>query len=65
MSFKKETMIVVLMVIGILLFSFGLTALMVFGVCWAFGLDFSLKIAFGIWVLLFILKGVFSINVKG
>lgn len=31
---------------------FAIVAGIVFGVCWAFKLDFSLRISFGIWLIL-------------
>ena len=43
-----------------LIASFGITALIVKGVCWAFGLAFSLKIAFGVWLILILARGIFG-----
>ena len=31
-------------------FSFGITALLYYGICWAFGWTFTWKFAFGIWL---------------
>ena len=32
--------------------SFGITALIFKGICWAFSLAFSWKVAFGIWLIM-------------
>lgn len=53
-------MIYILVTISLLALSFGLTALLVKGVCWAFGLAFSLKIAFGVWLILCLIRTVAS-----
>ena len=50
----------ILGIIGLLIFSFGITALLVKGICWAFGLAFSLKIAFGVWLILFLVRTLLS-----
>lgn len=50
----------ILGIIGVLIFSFGITALLVKGVCWAFGLAFSLKIAFGVWLILLLVRTLLS-----
>lgn len=50
----------ILGIIGLLIFSFGITALLVKGICWAFGLAFSLKIAFGVWLILLFVRTLLS-----
>lgn len=47
--------------------SFGITALIFKGICWAFGLTFSWKVAFGIWLIMMLVKELFdgSKNNKG
>lgn len=53
-------MVAILSLIFILAISFGLTAGLVALVCFAFGLAFSWKIALGIWVIIIILRSIFS-----
>lgn len=36
--------------------SFGCTFALVYGICWAFGLTFSWKVAFGIWLVLILIN---------
>lgn len=36
----------------LIILSLAIVAGIVFGVCWAFKLDFSLRIAFGLWLIL-------------
>lgn len=58
------------MVIGIIIFlvilaicygiSFGITGLIIKGICWAFGFAFSWKLAFGIWLILALVGSVFG-----
>lgn len=55
--------IYIAVIIALLLASFGFTALLVKGLCWAFGYTFSWKIAFGIWILLTLVGEAFKSNV--
>lgn len=58
------------MVIGIIVFlvilavffgiSFGLTGLIIKGICWAFKLAFSWRVAFGVWLVLILIGSVFG-----
>lgn len=48
----------VFLIIVTISISFAITALLVKGICWAFGLAFSFKIAFGVWLVLFLIKTV-------
>lgn len=58
------------MVVGIIVFlvilvicygiSFGITGLIIKGICWAFGFAFSWKLAFGIWLILALVGSVFG-----
>ena len=58
------------MVIGIIVFlvivaicygiSFGITGLIIKGICWAFGFAFSWKLAFGIWLILALVGSIFG-----
>ena len=54
----------VLVIIVALISSFAITALLTWGVCWAFGLTFSFKIAFGVWLLLLGARTIFGGNRK-
>lgn len=40
--------------------SFGITALIFKGICWAFSLAFSWKVAFGIWLIMILVGSIFS-----
>lgn len=53
---------VVLSIILVFILSFGVTSSVVYGICWAFGLNFTWKIAIGIWLVLYILKSIFKSN---
>jgi hypothetical protein len=57
----------VIVVLGFYAISFGITALIFKGICWAFSLTFSWKVAFGIWLIMMLVKGLFdgSKNNKG
>ena len=39
--------------------SFGFTALIYYGICWAFGFTFTWKIAFGVYLVLFLVGSFF------
>ena len=43
----------------VLALSFGVSALIVKGICWCFGLAFSLKYAFGVWLVLILVSSFF------
>ena len=59
---KKEILLFILgAIIGILI-SFSITALFVKIICWAFGFNFTFKIAIGIWVLIFLINSAFHIK---
>ncbi len=55
-----KALMVILFIVALLgvafLFSVGLTWV----ICWAFGLQFSWKIAVGVWILVIILKSIFG-----
>lgn len=53
-------MFIVFISILVIAISFLGTAGMVYGVCFAFGLTFSWKIAFGIWLLMALARSVFK-----
>ena len=40
--------------------SFGLTGLIIKGICWAFHKTFSWRLAFGVWLILGLIGGVFG-----
>lgn len=60
---KHFVLIYILIVIAFLMAGFGITALLVKCVCWAFGYTFSWKMALGIWALLSLVGGAFKSNV--
>lgn len=49
-----------LVLFAYLAIDFAISALIVKGICWAFSLTFSWKIAFGVWLILLILHGTLS-----
>lgn len=51
--------LVILIVVAAEAISFGVIALMFFGICWAFGLTFSWKIAVGVWLIISLLVHIF------
>ena len=51
---------IIMIVIAYLAIDFAISALIVKGICWAFSLTFSWKIAFGVWLILLILHGALS-----
>lgn len=61
---KKEILLFILAVIVGILISFSITALFVKIICWAFGFNFTFKIAIGIWALIFLISSAFRINVS-
>ena len=40
--------------------SFGITGLIIKGICWAFGFTFSWKLALGIWLILALVGSIFG-----
>ena len=51
------TLIILAIFYGI---SFGITGLIIKGICWAFGFAFSWKLALGIWLILALVGSVFG-----
>lgn len=51
------TLIILAVFYGI---SFGITGLIIKGICWAFGFAFSWKLAFGIWLILALVGSIFG-----
>lgn len=44
--------------------SFGIVSAIFYGICWAFGIAFTWKIAVGIWLTFLLLRAVFRVVVK-
>jgi hypothetical protein len=44
---------------GALALSFVLTSAIIYGICWAFRLTFAWRYAFGVWLVLLILRSIF------
>lgn len=61
---KKEILLFILAVIIGTLISFSITALFVKIICWAFGFNFTFKIAIGIWALILLISSAFKINIS-
>ena len=46
--------------VGVLALSFVLTSAIIYGICWAFKLTFAWRYAFGIWLILLLIGGIFE-----
>ena len=59
--FEKTVMIIlaVAFVVGTFALSFAMVSAIIYGICWAFNLAFAWRYAFGIWLILLILRSVF------
>lgn len=59
--FEKVVMIIlgIAFVAMMLALSFALTSAIIYDICWAFKLTFAWRYAFGIWLILLILRSVF------
>lgn len=51
-----ECVIFILVFAGLLGMSFAVTAVLVWAVCWCFEIEFSWKIAAGVWIVILALK---------
>ena len=47
-------------ILGFYAIGFGITGLIIKGICWAFGFAFSWKLAFGVWLILALVGSVFG-----
>ena len=58
--FEKTVMIIlgVAFVVGMLALSFALVSAIIYGICWAFKLVFTWRFAFGIWLILLVMRSV-------
>lgn len=45
-------------VVGVFALSFVLTSAIIYGICWAFKLVFTWRFAFGIWLILLVMRSV-------
>lgn len=59
---KKEILFFILAVIIGIPISFSITALFVKIICWAFGFNFTFKMAIGIWALIFLINSAFRVK---
>ena len=50
----------ILFVLFICGLSFGVVGLIVKGICWAFKLTFSWRMAFGVWLVMMLVSSIFS-----
>lgn len=57
-------MLLIVIVFAVYMISFGITSAIIYGICWAFELRFSFKIAFGIWLVLILIKSLFNNKTK-
>ena len=50
--------VAVVMLVGFLALSFVLTSAIIYGICWAFKIVFTWRFAFGIWLILLVMRSV-------
>lgn len=50
--------ITVVIIVGAFALSFVLTSAIIYGICWAFKLTFAWRYAFGIWLILLVMRSV-------
>lgn len=56
--------LLILLTLVIYAISFFVTAGIFWAICWAFALTFTWKIAIGVWLVLILVRGIFSVTVK-
>ncbi len=54
----KKVIATTLVILLAIAFGFGITSGLVYGICWAFGFDFTWKIAVGIYLVLVMVKAI-------
>ena len=52
--------IVIVMFVGAMLIDYLVCALIVYSICWCFGLAFSFKLAFGVYLVFQLIRGIFK-----
>lgn len=50
--------ITVVIIVGAFALSFVLTSAIIYGICWAFKLTFAWRYAFGVWLILLVMRSV-------
>lgn len=50
--------ITVAIIVGVFALSFALTSAIIYGICWAFKLVFTWRFAFGVWLILLVMRSV-------
>lgn len=48
----------ILIIIALFTMTFGIVALILYGICWAFGFPFTLRDAVGLWLVLWLASSV-------
>ena len=46
--------------VGMMALSFAIVSAIIYGICWAFKLTFAWRYAFGIWLILLLVGGIFE-----
>ena len=55
----------IIVVVAVLIaLSFALTSALIYGICWAFGFQFTWKIAFGVWLALILVRSCFKLVIS-
>lgn len=52
----------IMLAIFIVALDFGITSLLVYGICWCFGANFTFKVALGVWLITIIVGAVIRDN---
>lgn len=60
----KYIAVIILLFVVLLGVDFLISALIVKGICWAFGMAFSWKLAIGVWLIISLLQAAFKTNVS-
>lgn len=57
-------LLIILGIVGAVALSFFITAGIIAGICWAFSLAFSWKLAVGVYLVLVLVRGIFQVTVS-
>lgn len=53
---------IAIFILGALVLSFGLSSLIVYGICWCLGFAFTWKLALGAWLLQWLFGSIFKLS---
>lgn len=64
MEYILTGILTIIAIVAIFAFSFLCTAGIIWLICWTFGLTFTLKIAFGVWLVLILARSGFEVVIN-